>query len=112
MELVQSGRGAGAITGELNLELHLVRPNGQATHGAWSADAWAAPGAVGSTGRKLPVSNYLSGSFPEADFVLHLDVSEHARLSNTGSHVQSRGEDQSQMPGGGTPARVSQGARW
>ncbi len=69
MELVQAG--VVPITGELNLELHLVSSNGDAADLARSADSWSAPGTIRPPTRELSVLDYLASDLAK-DILFHL----------------------------------------
>src|SRR5688572_8212662 len=70
VELVQAGHGTVVL--KLNLELHLGASYGLVAYGAGSPNARAAPGAVRSPGRELPVTDSVSGFLAEDQFVGHL----------------------------------------
>src|SRR5687767_5864333 len=64
VELVQAGDAIG-VSGELNLELHLILGHGLVTHGARGPDAGAAPRAIRAPGGQLAVYDRISGFLAE-----------------------------------------------
>jgi hypothetical protein len=69
VELIEAG--VVAIVGELDLELHLLLRYTLAANRAFSADAWTAPGAIGSAVRKVATLNGLARLRSENLFVGH-----------------------------------------
>src|SRR2546429_2835928 len=70
MELVQSW--AVAVMGELDLELQFILLHRQLAHGAESADAWTAPGAIRPPGWEFSIADCCSGLLAKDCFVRHL----------------------------------------
>jgi hypothetical protein len=64
-----------AVIRELNLELQLVAAHGLVANGAWGADSWASPRAIGPLGGNLACLKRCLGLLAESSFVWHLDDS-------------------------------------
>jgi len=94
VEFVQTG--VVAVTGELNLELHLVSLHRHAAHRTWSADAWPTPSPIRPTTREFSVLDYLASDLAK-NILFH--------LASPWAHDFRRvnGKGSSQMPGGPTP---------
>src|SRR5205807_9426387 len=75
--LVQPRRGSAAVTGELDLELHLGGSHRKLADRAWGADARTAPRAVGGAAGELAVLNDRARPFAKSLFV-HLAVPREA----------------------------------
>ena len=88
---------------KLDLELHLVLGDGHTAHRTLGADTRTAPCAIRMTGGELPALDSCSGFL--TDLVGYLVVSS----PRSAVVVEGHGEER-QMPRGGTPACVNQGA--
>src|SRR5947209_10705291 len=98
MELVQSW--AVAVMGELDLELQFILLHRQLAHGAESADAWTAPGAIRPPGWEFSIADCCSGLLAKDCFVRHLRLrtpgpqrdlgARRARSEEHTSELQSR----------------------
>src|SRR2546421_7545002 len=105
--LVQAGR---VVTGELDLELHLLACHGELAHRAWRPDAGASPGAVRVSVGKLAVSNHDADFLAQGLLVHQPYLDGHVELDHMHASRPSE-EGQARCQGGRRPVRLLE-ARW